>query len=152
YMKDRIYQPLALISLILLSILTSCNRETTVGRVLFKETKNKDYKDIDEEKLAALLQSTLEQESGNLKNKTFITNYYKQNSYQAALIKRFIPDSKLNLLAERLVNSNEHGIGSDYFNAESYQELLITVSSIEEIKTQEEAYEELAKLELATAD
>lgn len=151
-MKVRIYQSLALISLILLSILTSCNRETTVGRVLFKETKNKVYKDIDEEKLSASLQSTLEQEESNLKNKTFITNYYKQNGYQAILLKRFIPNSQLNLLAEKLVNSNEHGIGSDYFNAENYQELLNTISSKEEITTLDDAYEKLAKLELATAD
>src|SRR5690554_1414279 len=151
-MKVRIYQSLALISLILLSILTSCNRETTVGRVLFKETKNKVYKDIDEEKLSASLQSTLEQEESNLKNKTFITNYYKQNGYQAILLKRFIPNSQLNLLAEKLVNSNEHGIGSDYFNAENYQKLLNTISSKEEITTLDDAYEKLAKLELATAD
>ncbi len=151
-MKVRIYQSLALISLILLSILTSCNRETTVGRVLFKETKNKVYKDIDEEKLSASLQSTLEQEESNLKNKTFITDYYKQNGYQVILLKRFIPNSQLNLLAEKLVNSNEHGIGSDYFNAESYQELLNTISSKEEITTLEDAYEKLAKLEIATAD
>lgn len=151
-MKVRIYQSLALISLILLSILSSCNRETTVGRVLFKETKNKVYKDIDEEKLFASLQSTLEQEESNLKNKTFITNYYKQNGYQAILLKRFIPNSQLNLLAEKLVNSNEHGIGSDYFNAENYQELLNTISSKEEITTLDDAYEKLAKLELATAD
>lgn len=151
-MKVRIYQSLALISLILLSILSSCNRETTVGRVLFKETKNKVYKDIDEEKLSASLQSTLEQEESNLKNKTFITNYYKQNGYQAILLKRFIPNSQLNLLAEKLVNSNEHGIGSDYFNAENYQKLLNTISSKEEITTLDDAYEKLAKLELATAD
>ncbi|HUH20061.1 L,D-transpeptidase family protein [Albibacterium sp.] len=151
-MKVRIYQSLALISLILLSILSSCNRETTVGRVLFKETKNKVYKDIDEEKLFASLQSTLEQEESNLKNKTFITNYYKQNGYQAILLKRFIPNSQLNLLAEKLVNSNEHGIGSDYFNAENYQKLLNTISSKEEITTLDDAYEKLAKLELATAD
>jgi len=151
-MKIRSYQPIVLISIILLSILTSCNREATLGRILFKETKNNVYKDIDEEKLAATLQSTLEQEGSNLKNKTFIVNYYKQNGYQATLIKKFIPKSKLNLLAERLTNSTEHGIGSDYFNADNYQKLLNTINDKDQIKTQEEAYNELAKLELATAD
>jgi len=151
-MKFRSYQPIVLISIVLLSIFTSCKREATLGRILSKETKNNVYKDIEEEKLATVLQSTLEEESSNFKNKTFIVNYYKQNGYQATLIKKFIPKSKLNLLAERLTNSIEHGIGSDYFNADNYKKLLNTIIAKDQIKTQEEAYKELAKLELATAD
>src|SRR5690606_25076347 len=100
YMKVRNYLPILIASFIL--IFTSCNRESTLGSILSKETKNSIYKDIEEEKLAAILQSTLEQEGRNLKNKTFITNYYYQNDYRATLIKKFIPDNKLGLLAERL--------------------------------------------------
>lgn len=151
-MKVRSYQPIVLISLILLLIFTSCNREANLANILSKETKNNVYKDIEEEKLATILESTIEQEGRNLKNKTFIANYYQQNGYQARLIKKFIPGSKLNLLAERLTNSLEHGIGPNYFHADSYQKLLNAVVSKEEIKTEQEAYEALAKLEIATAD
>lgn len=151
-MKVRSYQPILLVSFILLLIFTSCNRESNLGSILSKETKNNVYKDIEEEKLAIILQSTIEQEGSNLKNKTFIVNYYKQNGYQATLIKKFIPDSKLNLLAERLANSLEHGIGSNYFHADNYQKLLNAINSKDAIKTEEEAYEELAKLEIETAD
>lgn len=151
-MKVRVYHPILLVSFIFLLILTSCNRESTLGSILSKETKNDVYKNIEEEKLAVVLQSTLEQKESNLKNKTFLANYYKQNGYQATLIKKFIPDDKLNLLAERLANSLEHGIGSGYFHADNYQTLLNAINSKETIKTEEEAYEGLAKLEIATAD
>jgi len=151
-MKIRNYQPIVFISFILLLTITSCNRNTDISRILFKETKNNVYKDIEEEKLAAALKSSLEQKRSDLKNAAFIINYYKQNGYQAILIKKFFSNGKLDLLAEHLANSVDHGIGSDYFNADNYQQLLNTVSSKNEVKTQDEAYEELVKLELATAD
>ncbi|TCK83180.1 L,D-transpeptidase family protein [Albibacterium bauzanense] len=151
-MKVRSYHPILLISFIFLLIFTSCNRESTLGSILSKETKNDVYKNIEEEKLAATLQSTLEKEGNNFKNKTFLANYYKQNGYQATLIKKFIHDNKLNQLAERLANSLEHGIGSDYFHADNYQKLLNAIISKDAIKTEEDAYKELAQLEISTAD
>jgi murein L,D-transpeptidase YcbB/YkuD len=150
-MKVRSYKPIIFISITLLSLFTSCNREATLDRILFKETKNSIYKDVDEEELATIIQSTLEEEK-ELENSDFLINYYEKNGYQANLLKRFAPKGNLNLLAEHLTKSPEHGISSDYFNAENYQNLLNTISSKDEIKTLDEAYKELAKLEIATAD
>lgn len=151
-MKVRSYQSAAFIPFILLFIFASCNYEPNLGSILFKETKNKIYKEINEENLASVLQSTLEQADLNIKNSSFIHNYYKSLGYQTVLLNKFIPGSKLNVLAERLNNSLEHGIGPDYFHADKYQELLNIINSEDEIKTEEEAYQQLARLEIATAE
>jgi len=139
-------------AIILLFVFTSCNREATLDRILFKETKNKIYKDIDTEKLSAVLKSTLEKDAGNLKKSEFITNYYKQNGYQATLIKKFFPKEKLDLLAERLTNASEHGLSPNYFKADDYQKTLSLVNSKDGINNIEDAYQQIAKLEIATAD
>lgn len=136
--------------LVLAILITSCNREATVDRVLFKETKNKVYKDIDETKLSASIKSIIE--SGNLKNKNFLTNYYRNNGYQATLLKKFLPEDNLNILAEHLSAAPEHGLEANYFNGNEYRALYDLVHSKDGIQSTDEAYQQVALLELTTAD
>src|SRR5690606_22833404 len=114
-------------------------------------TKNKIFKDLDEEKLATVIQETLEKESNNLKQPKFLANYYRQNGYQPVLIKRFFPDEKLELLAEKLSRSSDHGLSGDYFNSNSYSGLFNLVNPKDGIKTIADAYAKVAQLEIATA-
>src|SRR5690606_31825502 len=137
-------------TLIILS--ASCNRQTTIDSILFKETKNKIYKDIDEIKLSEVIRTTLTEEDSNLKNSKFLNNYYEQNSYKAHMIIKFFPKEKLNLLADHLNSVSDHGLRPDHFNANDYKTILTLVNSKDGIVNIEDAYKQVAKLELATAD
>lgn len=140
-----------LLGLLFFSILlASCNREQTIDRVLFKETKNKIYKDIDEARLAESIKTTLE--SGNLKNKEFLNSYYKKNGYQASLLKKFVPKDNLALLTEHLSAATEHGLDANHFGAEEYKGQYELIHSKDGIKSVDEAYQQIAAFELATAD
>src|SRR5690606_41510731 len=108
-----------LIGLLFFSILAaSCNREATIDRVLFKETKNKIFKDIDEAKLAESIKSTIE--SGDFKNKDFLIGYYQNNGYQASLLKKFMSKDQLALLADHISKGSEHGMNSNQFGGKTY--------------------------------
>jgi len=151
-MTFRNYRHTLIGTFIFIILLSSCSQQTGLDQILFKETKNKIYKDLNEEKFSQILKTTLDKEAGNLKKGKFITDFYRNNGYQASLLKKFFPKEKLNLLAERLNNASEHGIKPAYFNAEAYQKTLGLVDSKDGIKTLDDAYAQLAKLEIATAD
>lgn len=140
-----------ILGLFIFSILVaSCNREATIDRVLFKETKNKVYKDIDEAKLAEAVKNTLDSE--DLKNKEFLTDYYAKNGYQASMLMRFMPKGNLSLLVEHLSAASEHGLDEDYFGAQEYRRQYELVHAKDGIQSLDEAYGHIAALELATAD
>src|SRR5690606_7282627 len=126
--------------------------EATIDRILFKQTKNKVYKDVEEEKLSQVIKTSLEDKTLQLKNVKFITNYYENNGYRANLIERFFPDEKIKLLADHLANVSKHGLNPEYFHANEYLNLLASVNSKDGITTLEDAYQQIAQLELATAD
>jgi len=130
----------------------SCNRQSSIDTILFKETKNKVYKDIDEAKLSEAIKITLKEETGDLKNAKFLTSYYEQNSYKANLLIKFFSKEKLNLLAEHLASVSNHGLNPDHFHTDDYKNILTLVSSKDGIATIEDAYKQVAKLEIATAD
>lgn len=137
--------------LIVFSILfASCNREATVDRVLFKETKNKLYKDIEESKLAESIKNNIE--SGEFKNKDFLLSFYQGNGYQASLLKRFMPKDNLALLIEHLSASPEHGLDPNHFGVDEYRTQYELVHSKDGIQSMDDAYKHVAALELATAD
>jgi len=139
-----------LIGLLFFSILAaSCNREATIDRVLFKETKNKIFKDIDEAKLAESIKSTIE--SGDFKNKDFLIGYYQNNGYQASLLKKFMSKDQLALLADHLSKGSEHGLDANHFGGKEYRAQYELVHSKDGIKSIDEAYQQVAALELATA-
>jgi murein L,D-transpeptidase YcbB/YkuD len=133
-------------------LFTACNREQTIDRILSKETKNKIYKDIEEEQLAVSIQSVLDKESGNLSEGAFLKDYYQQHGYRAVMLEKFLADEQLKAFAERLNRAQEHGLDPDRFGAASYQQLLEQVSSKDGITELETAYQQVARLEVATAN
>lgn len=139
----------AILSLVLFS---ACNREATIDRVLSKETKNKIYKDIEEEQLAARIQAVLEKEAGKLSEGEFLKDYYQQQGYRAVMLEKFFADEHLQLFAEELNRVPEHGLNPDRFGAPAYQQLLDQVSSKDAITDLETAYQQVAQLEVATAN
>lgn len=152
YMIFKNLKQLILGAVVIMTLFASCNREVTVGRVLFKESKNKIYKDVDEAQLSEAIGNVLKSDGDKLKSTKFLTAFYQENGNQAVLITKFYPDGKLTLLSERLANVSEHGLDPTRFNSNEYQELLTKINSKDGITTLEDAYQQIARLELATAD
>ncbi len=131
---------------------SSCNRDQTLDQILYKASKNKVYKEIDETEFASVLETIIVEEAKNLANPKFISNFYKKNGYQAVLLKRFLPDNQLEDLSHYLMEADKHGLSPAVFTADSYRQLFYKVLKQESINTLDEAYKALAQLEIRTAN
>lgn len=131
---------------------TACKNEQTLDRILFKASKNKIYKEIDEQKLASVLETTLAEQSKNLTNPKFIQEFYKERGFQAVLLNQYLIDDQLKELSQQLNEIEKHGLSPASFNADLYQEQLNKVLSKEAVKTTDDAYKAIAQLEIQTAE
>jgi len=141
-----------LTAILTLVLFSACNREATIDRILSKETKNKIYKDLEEEQLAARIQSVLEKDAENLSEREFLKNYYQSHGYRAVMLEKFFADEHLKLFAQELSQAPEHGLNPERFGAPAYQQLLQQVSAKDAITDLETAYQQVAQLEVATAN
>ena len=151
-MVSRTFKSIFYFSIVTFFILSSCNRNPTIGGVLYKETKNKIYKDIEEGRLSVAIKEALSSKSKHLKNGDLIKSHYENNAYKADLLIKHFGKEKLNLLVEYLRNSNEHGLKPSNFKLEEFKNILSIVSAHDRIETLDDAYANVALLEITTAD
>lgn len=131
---------------------SACKTDRTFDQILFGASKNNIYKEINETKLALVLENTIAEESKNLANPKFLSDFYKKNGFHAILLKRYLPDNQLSDLSRHILEADEHGLLPAVFNADSYLQKLNRVLGQDSIKTLDEAYKALAQLEIQTAD
>jgi murein L,D-transpeptidase YcbB/YkuD len=137
---------------VLLLVQSACKKDRTFDQILYKVSKNNIYKEIDEAKFATVLEATIAEETKKLKHPTFILDFYKNNGFQAVLLKRYLPNHQLEDLSDYLSEADVHGLSPAIFNAEDYQKQIDKVMVKETIKSLDDAYEALAQLEIQTAD
>ncbi len=131
---------------------SACQKDRTFDEVLYKVSKNNLYKEIDETKFATVLETAINKESKKLKHPEFILDYYKKNSFQPVLLKRFLPNHQLEDFSNYLMEADIHGLSPAIFNADHYRQQIDKVIGKETLKTLDEAYEVLVQLEMQTAD
>jgi murein L,D-transpeptidase YcbB/YkuD len=137
-----------------LAFLQSCKNKTRsdISKVIYGETKNKAFKNLNSDTFAVVLQKTLEAKRTTLNNPKLITSFYEQNGYEPALVLQHLQKGQLKILPDYLSRANAHGLDPEMFK---YNELKASVEKIyakDAIKTKEEAYQSLADLELMTAN
>ena len=146
-MKKIIY------ALIVLCALQACKKSRSdIGQVVFKETKNKVFKSVEEEAFIAVFKQTLEEKKASLKNPKFITAFYESNNYDPVLINTHLPKDQLKEFSAYLSKSNDHGISPEVFNANTLSALVNKLYEKDSIKTVEQAYKVIAEVELMAAN
>jgi len=144
---------LFLLAITILCCLQACKKSRSdIGKTLFEETGNKVFKSIESEAFAAALKKTLEDQKSNLSNPKLITAFYEKNGYEPVLILQHVKKKGLDTLLSYFENASAHGIDPAYFKAKEYKELSGKLYNKSGISTVAQAYEELAKLELLTAN
>src|SRR5690606_4383781 len=74
------------------------------------------------------------------------------HGYRAVMLEKFFADEHLKLFAQELSQAPEHGLNPERFGAPAYQQLLQQVSAKDAITDLETAYQQVAQLEVATAN
>lgn len=142
-----------LLLLTTLFALQGCKKsESEIGQVFFKETKNKVFKQVEDEAFTAVFKKTLEEKKASLRNPKFITAFYKGNNFEPVLVTRHLPGDQLKTMVDYLSQATNHGLDPQLFAANTLSELLKKVYDNNSVKTVEEAYQVIADLEILAAN
>ena len=147
--------PVKLFIFILLgfSTLQSCKKShSDIGKVVFKETRNKIFKDIETETFVAKFKETFSKQESKYRNPKFLRAFYESNDFEPVLLMKNLQKDKLKEAVEVLNNSSTHGLNPEIFKTAELNELVEKTYNKKEIKTLDEAYQVLIDLELSAAN
>ena len=123
-----------------------------LGAQLYKKTKNKIFKDATPEGLAVVFKKVLAEDRGKMANPNLITAYYEQNDYDPKFVMDHIFNGDVDLTANYFEKAGEHGLDPKMFRAGEIKALVDKFQDKKAIKTLDEAYHDIAELEILTAN
>ncbi|MFD0794368.1 L,D-transpeptidase family protein [Mucilaginibacter litoreus] len=131
----------------------SCKKSRSdLGAELYKKTGNKIFKDATPEGLAEVFKQVLAEEKGNLTNPKTIASFYEQNGYDPVFVADHTFNGDVDLTANYFAKASEHGLDPSMFKAGEIKQLVAKFKDKKAIKSLDEAYHDIAKLELLTAN
>jgi murein L,D-transpeptidase YcbB/YkuD len=138
----------------LLITLQSCKqtKRSDMAQTIYKVNKNKAFNKVTEEGFSPVFQKVLAEKKKMLQNPVQITTFYEQNGYDPALILDHMAGNDLKTLAGYLKNAGEHGLDPKMFQADQVNDLVNKFYGKKAIKTTEEAYQNMAELEVMLAN
>lgn len=155
--KFRSRKPGVTVALVLAFTLTfvvqSCKKSRSdLGKILYTETGNKVYKNIENDAFAEVLKKTLKEQQSNFSYPKLMNAFYEKNGYEPVLVLQHLKGKELQLLQHYFDTAADHGLAPEFFKAKEYRELTDQVYDKSGVKTVEEAYQEIARLELLVAN
>ncbi|MES2266757.1 MAG: L,D-transpeptidase family protein [Bacteroidota bacterium] len=144
---------LALLCLLTLTI-QSCKKKSRsdMGAELYKETKNKVFRDATPEGLAEVFKQVLASDKGKLANPNLITAFYEKNDYDPVFVMDHIFNGDVDITANYFEKASQHGLDPKMFKADQIKQLVAKFKDKKGIKTIDEAYHDIAQLELLMAN
>ncbi len=140
-----------LLAFTLLLTIQSCKKKhSEIADDLFKITQNKVFKDADPDAYAEVFKKELAAEKKELANEPVIEAYYQANDYQPVFTLNHLANGDLDAIPGYFEKINEHGLDPAMFKSAEIKDLVAKFHTKEGIKTIDEAYQTLAKLELLT--
>lgn len=122
-----------------------------MGKILFTKTQNKIFKDVTPEGFAIVFKKTLSGLNTKLPIPNTIRAYYEQNDYDPTFLMEHLSNNDLKLLPDYFARAGEHGLDPKMFETEELKTLLAKFYDKKAIKTTDEAYQDMAQLELTVA-
>ncbi|RKR81228.1 L,D-transpeptidase-like protein [Mucilaginibacter gracilis] len=152
--KNIVFAVLATAGLFILLTFASCKKKvrSDIGKAFFAKTQNKVFKDITPEGFAIVLKKALTDPNTKLSNPKIIEAYYDSHDYDPVLLTSNLSNDNLRLLVDYLGKANEHGLDPKMFQTEKIKLLLAKFYDKKAIKTTDEAYTDMAQLELSIAN
>ncbi|MEB0277223.1 MULTISPECIES: L,D-transpeptidase family protein [unclassified Mucilaginibacter] len=144
------------LSLLFMLALTvqSCKKKSRsdLGAALFKKTQNKVFKDATPEGLTEVFKQVLETNKGKMDNPKLITAFYEKNDYDPVFVMDHIFNGDVDITANYFEKASQHGLDPKMFKAEHIKQLVAKFKDKIGIKTIDEAYQDIAELEILMAN
>ena len=151
--KITVLSTLIVISALCLFGLQSCKKShSEIGKIVFKETKNKIFKDIETETFVAKFKETFNKQKDNYRNPKFLQALYEANDFEPVILMKNLKDDRLKDAVATINNAAVHGLDPVIFKAAELNDLIDKTYNKKEIKTLDEAYQVLIDLELSAAN
>jgi murein L,D-transpeptidase YcbB/YkuD len=148
-----ITQYVFLLGTLFLFTFQSCKKShSDIGAVVFKETRNKIFKDIETETFVEKFKATFAKQENQYRNPKFLRALYESNDFEPVLLMKNLSKDKLKEAIAVLNNVTVHGLDPTIFKTAELNELIEKTYNKKEIKTLDEAYQVLIDLELSAAN
>ena len=126
-------------------------KRSEIATVLYKKTHNKAFKDFDPDEFSAEFKKILNTEKLKLTNPQVIYDHYDKDDYPV-FVMNHLWNGDINQLADSLKQAGKHGLDPAIFQPDKLADLAGQLRDNNRIKTKEDAYEVMAKLEIFTAN
>jgi murein L,D-transpeptidase YcbB/YkuD len=141
-----------ILAFITICAVQSCKKSRSdLGKTLFTATGNKVFKGIENEAFITVFKQTLKDQQSSLAYPKMISAFYEKNGYEPVIILEHIKEKGLLQPQEYFDRAADHGLNPEFFKAKEYKELTAQLYNEKGLKTTEEAYHVLARLELLAA-
>ena len=127
-------------------------KRSELANILYKKTPNKVFKKLDPEQFAAIFQAVIDSEKSKLKYPDAIKAFYDNHDYEPVYLLATIKNDELKTLVDYYDKANDQGLDSNMFQPQQVRALVAKFYNKKAIKTVDEAYHDMAELELMTAN
>jgi len=146
-------------TLLLLSLCTlfigiqGCKKKRSeLANLLYKKTPNKIFRKLDPGQFATIFQGVLDSEKTKLRYPQAIKDFYDSHDYEPVFLLANLKNNELKTLVDYYDKANDQGLDSNMFNPQKVRALVAKFYDRRAIKTLDEAYHDMAELELVTAN
>lgn len=131
----------------------SCKKKKSdMANILFKKTQNKVFKKFDPDEFSIVFRHVIHDQRSRLTYPQDIKSYYDKNGYDPAFVMANLPADKFRELTDYYDKAGEHGLNAHMFQSQQIKNLVAKLNDKTAIKTVDEAYHDIAVLELLTAN
>lgn len=151
--KKQSFGLLLILFLTLSLTFESCKKHNRhIGEILFKKTQNNVFKKLDDDEFDAVFKRVLDSESSKLNYPHVINIWYSQHNYDPSLLLNSLQNNDLASIADYYDKSTEHGFDPKVFHGDEIRSLAAKFYDKTAIKNPNEAYHDIAELELLIAN
>ncbi|MFD0766852.1 L,D-transpeptidase family protein [Mucilaginibacter lutimaris] len=132
----------------------SCKKKSRsdMGAELYKKTKNKVFREATPEGLAEVFKQVLATNKGKMDNPKLITAFYEKNDYDPIFVMDHIFNGDVDITANYFEKASQHGLDPKMFKADQIKQLVAKFKDKKGIKNLDEAYHDIADLEILMAN
>jgi murein L,D-transpeptidase YcbB/YkuD len=144
-----------LILILSVSIITfqGCKKKrSAIAGILFKKTHNKVLKDFTAEEFSVVFKNVLDSEKTKISHPDIIAAYYQHNDYKPQFVIDHLFNNELLTATDYFQKADEHGLDTEMFSPGQVRAAVNKFKVKNGIKTLDEAYHDMANLEIAAAN
>ncbi|HVW96202.1 MAG TPA: L,D-transpeptidase family protein [Mucilaginibacter sp.] len=144
--------PLLILSALAITFQSCKKKRNETATFFYKNTHNKVYYKYKPEEFSDVFKSVLDSEKSDLKYADIISDFYAKNDYQPELVIHHFFNNDLAKTEDYFQRAEEHGLNPAMFQADTLRALLTRFSDKKKIININDAYHEIAKLEITAAN